>query len=165
MDLSFAQTSQRRENLIPVPADHADLCKIERHGALLIRIMAVIDDAHLETSRENSNQNNVWNTSVDYLGAEIQQVMGAESDSSIALPESSSLDVLPPTLSVLPVVEDANYDVSLPKSVTLPIFDVLREANPSFFGREEALEFMDAVLTPRNTWLGGSSPIMCHNMR
>ncbi len=151
MDLSFAQTSKRRETLIPVPADHADLCKIERHGALLFCIVAIIDDAQLKTSRENLNQNYMWNASADYSGAEIQQVMGTKPDSCITLPESSSLDVLPLTLSVLPLVEDANYDVSLPKSVTLPIFDVSQEANPSFFGREEALKFMDAVLTPRNT--------------
>ena len=144
MDPSFAQTSKRRETLIPVPADHADLCKIELHGALLFRIMAIIDDAHLKTSRENSNQNYMWNASVDYSGAEIQQVMGTEPDSCIALPESSSLDVLP-------LVEDAKCDVSLPKSATFPIFDVPREADPYFFGREEALNFMDAVLTPRNT--------------
>lgn len=150
MDLSFAQTSNRRETLIPVPADHADLCKIERHGALLLRIMAMMDHAHLKTSRKNSIQNDIGNASLYHLGADIQQVMGSEPDSRIALPGASNIDVLPPNLSVLPVVEDAMY-VSLPISVTLPIFDVLPEASPSFSGGEEALKIMDVVLTPRNT--------------
>lgn len=148
--MSLALVSARSEVLIPVSSDHNDLCKIERHRALLSHIMEMVGNAHSIAYKEITTQIKTWSGSVSDLGEEFQFVPGPP-DSKIAHQGTTSGDFFGPFLEEYLPLKTIGQDFPISDSVSFPIFDVLLNANPSFTGREEALDAMDATLRPCET--------------
>ena len=145
--MSLALVSARSELLIPVPSDHNDLCKIERHRPLLSRIMEMVGNTRSITYRDTSSQMKTWSGSVSDTREEFQLVPGLPG-SKIAQQGTTCRDQF--GHEYLPF-KNIGQDFPISDSVSFPIFDVLSDANPSFTGREEALEMMDATLRPCET--------------
>lgn len=140
MDLRLAQTSRSSEVLVPVPADHANLCKLGLHSALLSQVVEMISGSLLIATTKQSDQHNMQNTVVYDLPRTNTQVVTAEAGYSNAANAKTS------TIESIPLMTD--YIAAAPKVVTLPIFDVPHAARSTFVGRWKDLATIDTVLTP-----------------
>ncbi len=130
--------------MLPVAADHTNICKLELHGALLSQIVEMVRNSSLIAPTNSPGQ-------TDALNPRFLKSILPETNTQVTAPEkgfSSAANVGSTEATAFSLVTD--HFAAAPKAVTLPIFDVPHHRSSNFFGREKELEVIDKILTPNN---------------